>query len=92
MSSTTKSYEAYAEVTFDIAEDVDLTHWVNPDDGKRQHRMDDIYSGIVTEDEILEHLAYNAVFNSVYDASRLDGWADLERGKITMRVNGWIES
>lgn len=92
MTTTTKSYELSAEVTFDLAEGVELTHWINPNDGTRQHRMDGLYEDVVTEDEILEHLAYNAIFNGVDDASRLDGWADLERGQLTMRVNGRIES
>lgn len=40
----------------------------------------------LTEDEGLEHLAYNALANGVEDASRLDGWGDLERGMVTMLV------
>lgn len=36
--------------------------------------------------EGLEHLAYNAVANGIEDANRLDGWADLENGALTMRV------
>lgn len=84
------NYNVWAEVTFEIADGVDLTHWVNPDTGERIHHMTGIYPDIVTEDEVLEHLAYNAIFNGVEDASRLDGWGDLERGKITMRVDGMI--
>ena len=40
----------------------------------------------LTEDEGLEHLAYNALANGVEDASRLDGWGDLDRGMVTMIV------
>jgi hypothetical protein len=40
----------------------------------------------MTEREGLVHLAYNAVANGVEDASRLDGWADLDSGIVTMRV------
>lgn len=40
----------------------------------------------LSEREGLEHLAYNAVANGVEDASRLDGWSDLDRGVLTMRV------
>ncbi len=43
-------------------------------------------TGPFTEREGLEHLAYNAVANGVEDASRLDGWGDLERGMLTLRV------
>lgn len=41
----------------------------------------------LTEREGLEHLAYNAVANGVEDASRLDGWGDLDRGMVTMHVH-----
>lgn len=42
----------------------------------------------LTEREGLEHLAFNAISNGVEDASRLDGWGDLERDVVTMRVTG----
>lgn len=35
---------------------------------------------------VLEHWAYNALVNNVQDASRLDGWGDLERGMVEFRV------
>lgn len=35
---------------------------------------------------VLEHWAYNALLNGVDDASRLDGWGDLERGMVEFRV------
>lgn len=85
------TYDAAAEVTFDVADGVDITHYVDPDTGERIHRMTGIYPDIVTEEQLLRHLAYNATFNGVQDASRLDGWADLERGQLTMRVEGRIE-
>lgn len=37
---------------------------------------------------VLDHWAYNATLNGVDDASRLDGWGDLERGMVTFRVIG----
>jgi hypothetical protein len=37
---------------------------------------------------VLEHWAYNATVNNVDDASRLDGWGDLERGMVTFHVVG----
>lgn len=39
-----------------------------------------------SEDEVIEHLAYNCIANGVEDAVRLDGWADLEPGLLTMAV------
>lgn len=86
MSTETRSYDITLQVEFEVAEGVDLTHWVNPDTGARLHRMDGIYEDVRTEEDIYQHLAYNAIFNDVEDASRLDGWGDLERGQVTMRV------
>lgn len=47
-----------------------------------------MYGRPFTEQEGLEHLAYNCIANGVEDASRLDGWGDLERGMLTMHVIG----
>ena len=44
------------------------------------------FSTFDTEDQVLEHLAYNCISNGVEDASRLDGWADLDSGMLTMSV------
>lgn len=41
---------------------------------------------LYTRDDVLGHFAYNAVANAVRDAKRLDGWADLADGDVTMRV------
>lgn len=41
---------------------------------------------IRTEDEVLNHFAYVCVNAGYEDASRLDGWADLQRGEVTMSV------
>jgi hypothetical protein len=83
------TYDVTAEVTFEIADGVDIAFYV--DNGERTHRMTGIYPDVVTEEQLLKHLAYNAIFNGVTDANRLDGWADLERGQITMHVTGSIE-
>ena len=86
MARTLKAdYRATVAVEIEIADDVDFLNWVD-DDGKTIPRMTGIYPDIVTEDQLRDHLAYNAVFNGVEDASRLDGYADLECGKVTMRV------
>ena len=37
---------------------------------------------------MLDHWSYNAVVNSVQDASQLDGWGDLARGMVTFHVVG----
>lgn len=37
-------------------------------------------------DAVLDHLSYNCINNGVEDANRLDGWADLDRGQLTMEI------
>ena len=37
------------------------------------------------EEDVLSHLAWNCLHNGYRDASQMDGWADLERGVVTMR-------
>ena len=55
------------------------------EDGKKLWRTAGIYD-IFDEDATWKHLVYNAIVNGVVDASSLDGWGDLERGELTMRV------
>ena len=86
-----RTYDLSAEVTFTVVEGVDLMYWMDPESGEKKHRMDGIYSHVRTEDELYAHLAYNAIFNGVYDASQLEGWGDLERDQITIQVDGRIE-
>lgn len=86
MATDTRSYWAELEVEFDIEPGTDFINWVNPETGETQHRMTGIYPNIVTEEDIKKHWAYNLLVNGVSDASRLDGWADLPKGAITMRV------
>jgi len=42
-----------------------------------------------TEDDVLDHLAYNAVANNVERVNQLDGWADLPDDAATMEVIGY---
>lgn len=49
--------------------------------------QDSLYGPAVsTRETVIRHWVYNAVFNGVDDASRLDGWGDLERGVVRFRV------
>lgn len=41
---------------------------------------------VADRDGVLRHWAYNAIVNNVDDASRLDGWGDLDRGMVTFFV------
>lgn len=45
-----------------------------------------VNGGPLMESDGLEMLAYNALRNGVDDASRLDGWADLDRGMVQLQV------
>lgn len=41
---------------------------------------------LFTEKDVLDHFVYNCAANGIEDASRLDGWADLTPGMVTMEV------
>jgi len=42
--------------------------------------------------DVLEHWAYNAVINGIYDVSRLEGWADLDSDAVVIdREHGDLE-
>lgn len=42
-----------------------------------------------TEEDVLDHLAYNAVANGVRQVNRLEGWADLPDDAAVMEVVGY---
>lgn len=46
----------------------------------------DDYYPLATPDDVLGHLAFNAIANGVDRVNRLDGWADLPDDACTMRV------
>jgi len=84
-TTITKSYSLSAVIDFEYdSEKVDPFWFI--EDGQKKWRMEGIYPSITTEDDIWEHLAFNALVNSVDDASRLDGWGDLSEGELTMTV------
>lgn len=39
-----------------------------------------------TEEDVLEHLAYNCINNGFHQANSLDGWADLDDDAATMDI------
>jgi hypothetical protein len=46
-----------------------------------------LYGDAVRDQQtVLEHWAYNAIANGVQDPARLDGWADMPRGVVSVRV------
>jgi hypothetical protein len=45
----------------------------------------DLYP-LFTQDDVLEHLAYNAVVNGRENARLMDGWADLPEDAVKMEV------
>lgn len=81
---STHSIEVDTEVKIEIRDGVDWL-WYSDAHTEKPEWRGDVY-GLETEERILAHFAYNAVANGVEDATRLDGWADLERGDIMFTV------
>lgn len=46
----------------------------------------DMFYDLRTEQDVIEHLAYNAAVNGYDKVNRLDGWADLPDDAATMAV------
>jgi hypothetical protein len=46
----------------------------------------DVYYSLTTPEDVIDHLASACVRLGIEDASRLDGWADLRPGAVTMLV------
>lgn len=79
-----------AEVEIEFRDGLDWETY--EEDGKRVWRGDGY--GFVDQEDLIQNLVWNALANGANDASRVDGWADLERGDITMRVvytHGYID-
>lgn len=77
--------EVTASVTITPAEDAPADWLTRVSSGDFPYRSWD--GSPLSAEEGLEHLAYNAVANGVEDASRLDGWGDLDAGMLTLRVH-----
>jgi hypothetical protein len=69
------------EVVIRVADGVDPFERVTGPEGDEFRKT--LYE-LRTQEEVLDHWAYNAACNGVTDASELDGWADLEKGQVTM--------
>lgn len=39
-----------------------------------------------TVEDVIEHWTYNAVLYGIEDASMLDGWADMDAGEVTFKI------
>lgn len=79
-----------AEVEIEFRDGLDWETY--EEDGERIWRGNGF--GLVDQEDLIQNLVWNALANGVNDASRMDGWADLERGDITMRVtytHGYID-
>ncbi len=44
------------------------------------------YYRMTTEQEVVDHLAYNCIANGIELVNRLDGWADMDDGAARMRI------
>lgn len=83
----THSVECYVGVTVQIDSSA-------PDDIFSRAESEDfqraLYGSEVSDRQgVLDHWAYNAILNRVNDASRLDGWADLQPGMVTFHVTSF---
>lgn len=79
----TQTVNMEATVEIKIEDGTDWLWYVEP--GRTKEWRGDVY-GLETETAIQAHWAWNAVTNGIQDASHLDGWADIPRGKITFNV------
>lgn len=59
-----------------------ISRVTGPDGDAWRSTFYDLY----TEADVIDHWAYNAIANSVEDACRLDGWADLPRGAVKITI------
>lgn len=83
MSEHTIAFQVPKRIVIEVREGSDaVTRVTGPGGAEWREHMYDLY----TEDEVFEHWAYNASENGVTDACRLEGWADLEPGEVTMTV------
>lgn len=82
--TTTKNVTCIGIVEINIVDREPIERVTGPNgDGWREV----LYKTLKTEDDVLKHWAFNAVQNNVSDISQLDGWADLNPGVVTMRVD-----
>lgn len=68
--------EAYDVGVFERAQEPDFPYF-NLNDGVRTP---------LTKDQVVAHLAHNALSNGVTDINELDGWADYPAGAVTLHV------
>lgn len=67
--------EVTVYVTVRIHDPSVITRCVNNEDNWQNK-----FYNITTRDQVLAHLAYNAVANGCDDLRHLDGWADIPKG------------
>lgn len=79
-----RKYLVDVEATVEIV--IDHDHRSEYGDALDPRRMEGIYGRVESREDMLRHLAYNAVANGYGTADRLDGWADLPRDTVAMDV------
>lgn len=70
------------QVEIDIQDESAITRVTEDEDNWRGT----YYASLRTREDVLQHLAYNAVFNRRRYANQLDGWADLKPEAATMFI------
>ena len=74
--------ETEVELTFTIRNPDALERVVGPDGDEWRSQFYRLH----TVEDVLEHWAYNALCNGIYDISRLEGWADLATTDVDIGV------
>jgi hypothetical protein len=74
------AFEGVVKITIDDDSDA-ITRCTENIDGWRDNLYD-----LRTREQVLEHLAFNCVANDVEDATRLDGWADIDADTVVMVI------
>lgn len=76
--------EVTATVVIDIPEDSDVLTRVTGPGGDEWRAQ---FYPLRTTDDVLEHIAFNAVANDILDINRLEGWADVDPDEVDIRID-----
>jgi hypothetical protein len=52
------------------------------------------YATIESDQDVVEHFAFNAITNGVHDITRLEGWGDCDRDDVLIEIDDtthWTE-
>lgn len=76
--------EAMATVLVDVRNPDVIERVTGPGGGEWRQQF---YRTICTAEDVIAHIAFNAVANGVLDVNRLDGWADCDPDDVEILVD-----